>query len=411
MIKTCNIQLTVSKQSIGFWNNLLTEAMDAYNTCCNYLVNNKVTLGLHEVHEAVYNMLRTAYPSLPAQSVVKLYKEAIAAIRSQKSNFAKQYKKDSTVQWRTPQKHNKSIHLDKRLYANLDASGISITGEVKNKRTRYSFVCYEHAKYLFEHYVAKDPTLFIRDNKLYISIPFEVPEHPVLSNTSVGVDLGVKRLFTTSEGYAFRDKTYLRERRKVRYSKRCLASKGTKSAKRHRKHLKHRERNLCKDMCHRAVNALLQSTNASYIVMEDLSGIKSNSSKNKVGMQASKHNNVLSQVPFYQFRQILTYKAQLVGKQVATVSPAYTSQTDSRTNKRDGKRVGCRYYCSDGIVFDADFNASVNIAQRSSHPLSCNKLPFDGRLLFLSGRHQSMCQTPSNTMCCGASPLHSVVGN
>ena len=88
----------------------------------------------------------------------------------------------------------------------------------------------------------------------------------------------------------------------------------------------------------------------------------------------------MSQAPFYMFKERLTHKAALVGKQVQTVSPAYTSQTDSRTNKRDGVRQGCNYICSDGVVFDADWNAAVNIALRANHPLSSSKLPLSGKV-------------------------------
>ena len=76
----------------------------------------------------------------------------------------------------------------------------------------------------------------------------------------------------------------------------------------------------------------------------------------------------------------MTHKATLVGKQVVSVSPAFTSQTDSRTNKRDGIRKGCNYVCSDGIVLDADWNAAVNIALRGNHPLSSSELPLSGRV-------------------------------
>ena len=145
-------------------------------------------------------------------------------------------------------------------------------------------------------------------------------------------------------------------------------------------------------MCHRATNALLRSTDASIIVLEDLTKIKKKTSKTKDGYKRIKHNNMLGQVPFYLFKKILTYKATLVGKQVVSVSPMYTSQTDCRSNKRDGKRLGCRYYCSDGVVFDADYNASVNIAQKSNHPLS-NVLPIDGTLIFLNGRELSTSQS------------------
>ena len=98
---------------------------------------------------------------------------------------------------------------------------------------------------------------------------------------------------------------------------------------------------------------------------------------------------MLSQIPIREFRDMLAYKAQLHGKRVETVSPTYTSQMDCRTSSRSGNRKGCRYYCIDGIVFDADWNAAANIAIRANHPFS-NVLPLDGTLKFLNGRAQSI---------------------
>lgn len=115
------------------------------------------------------------------------------------------------------------------------------------------------------------------------------------------------------------------------------------------------------------------------------------------------HNSMLSQVPFASFKDILTHKAQLVGKRVETVSPIWTSQTDSRTNKRDGIRQGCRYICKDGFVLDADWNAAVNIALRANHPVS-KELPIDGKLKFITGRVLSVTHTP-RTNRPAASPL------
>ena len=86
------------------------------------------------------------------------------------------------------------------------------------------------------------------------------------------------------------------------------------------------------------------------------------------------------------------------GKRVETVSPTYTSQMDCRTGNRDGNRKGCRYYCSDGVVFDADWNAAVNIAKRANHP-SPNALPLDGTLKFLDGRELSVSHTTRSIPC------------
>lgn len=400
MIVTYNIELNMSEDSFRFWDNLLGQTMFAYNESCNRIVDENIPLGLEPVHQALYNSLRSKYSSLPAQSVIKIYKDAIGSIRSQRANFAKIVKSKPDAQWETPQKHNKSMHLDKRLYSNITLDGICITGEVKNKRTFYPFVLFDQARHMLTNYKTKDPLIFIRDGRIFLSLPFDVPEKPVLSEVCTGVDLGMKRLFVTSEGYYFTDKKYIKERRKVRYLKRCLKERGTKSAKRHLKKVRHRERNLCKDMCQRASNALLKHVKGTYVILEDLTKIKQSTSCFENGYKRKTHNNRMSQIPFYQFKEVLTYKATLFGKKVVSVSPRYTSQMDSRTGKRDGNRVGCRYYCVDGKVFDADWNASVNIAQRSKHPLSTEVLPVDGGLIALSGRHLSVCHT-SKTACLG----------
>lgn len=105
-------------------------------------------------------------------------------------------------------------------------------------------------------------------------------------------------------------------------------------------------------------------TDKTVIVLENLTGLKQKTSKSREGYKGKKHNNMISQVPFYMFRDILTYKALLKGKKVATVSPTYTSQTDCLTGKRDGTRQGTRYYSISGKVYDADWNAAINIVNR-----------------------------------------------
>ena len=100
-------------------------------------------------------------------------------------------------------------------------------------------------------------------------------------------------------------------------------------------------------------------------------------SKTEDGFKCKRHNGAISQVPFFKLRHILEYKTPLNGKRVETVSPTWASRMDFRTNKRDGKQQGCRYYTSDGIVLDADWNASINIVQRAKH-LTSMEVPKDG---------------------------------
>lgn len=383
---TYNVELKPTEATFSYWERLLGLYAQAYNDCATFLAENKVPLSMKVVHSKVYDWLRGKYPELPSQGVIRLYKDVIPAFKSIRSN------KHSNAD--IPQKHGLSLRLDKRLYTRIDTDGIVITSEVARKRVKIPFVLYPKVKELLVTSEPCDPTIFIRDGRMFLSIPFQMPTIATSGDDAVGVDLGIKRLFVTSEGKAFKDKTYLRERRKVRHNKRKLQekSKNSRSARRHLAKVSKRERNLSRDMLHRATNALLDSTSASVLVVEDLSKIKTKTAKTDEGFKRKRHNNMFSQVPVRAFRDMLAYKAQMHGKRVETVSPTYTSQMDCRTGNRDGLRKGCRYVCADGLVFDADWNAAVNIATRANHPFP-NALPLDGTLKFLNGRELSASHT------------------
>ncbi|MBO6030018.1 MAG: transposase, partial [Prevotella sp.] len=232
---------------------------------------------------------------------------------------------------------------------------------------------------LFVQYTTADPLIFMRDGRFFLAITFNVPDVPLYGDNCIGLDMGERRFAISSDGIMFHDMEYNMRRRKLRYLKRCLQKKGTKSARRHFSKLSIKEQNQSTDMCRKIANAVIQSTSASIIVMEDLSGIKQKTSKSKEGFKRKSHNRRMSQIPFYKFKQILSYKAPLYGKTVETVSPFMTSQTDCITGKKDGIRKNRRFYCKNGTILDADWNAAINIARKSKHPSSF-KIPLDGAL-------------------------------
>lgn len=382
---TYNARLIMDAADFKKFDNFLEQAQIAYNWCAEYLKQNNVPLDIKTIHNAVYDIMRSKYKELPAQCVIRIYKEVIAAWRSIKSNKHKDAK--------TPERKNKAMRFDKRLYANLSKEGIALTGFEKNKRKFFAIEGYAALDELFSKHTTTDPLVFIRDNEPWLSITFEIPQGIVADGKAIGIDLGMKRFAVSSDGIVFDDKEYKAKRRQLRYLKSKLKSKKTKSAKRKLKMLKHKEQNQSKDfMCRMAKAIIASCSDATHIVMEDLTKIKKNTSKTDDGHKRKRHNNAFSQVALAKFREILTYKAALANKRVQTVSPQWTSQIDSRSGRRDGKRQGCRYYCSDGIVLDADWNAAQNIAIRSKH-LTSTTVPLDGRLQFFVGRLTSTSQS------------------
>ena len=386
--RTYNIELQMSETTRQHWMNLLSETRDAFNRCATLVTSSGIKLDLVPVHNLCYDTLRTEFPNIPSQGIIRVQKSVLAALRSIRSNK----QNDADV----PQKKSLSLQLDKRMYSSLSVEGICLSNGNSHKRERCTFVLYDKVRELFGKCMFSDPTVFTRDGRLFLSVPFEVATPPSMGGKALGVDIGMKRLFVTSDGQYYTDKEYLNRRRKLRYLKRCLQSKNTRSAKKHLAKVKRKERNMSKDMLNRAANVLLQCE-AKIYVLEDLKKIKYKTSRTKEGFKKTRHNNAFSQVPIAEFREMLTHKATLAGKQVVSVSPTWTSQMDCRTGKRDGERHGCRYYCNDGIVFDADWNAAVNIAQRANHPTT-TVLPIDGKMQALVGKPQSTGST-SETSC------------
>jgi len=298
------------------------------------------------------------------------------------------------------QQTNLSIRLDKRLYTFLDNNQIKLT--TTGKRIICSYQPYDKFEELFSKYSACDPLVFVRDNQFWLSISFEVPEPTFVENTCIGVDLGERRFAVTSEGLALTDKDFLQQKRALRYLKRVLNSKRKKtnshSSKRKLHKIRRQERNKNRNMSHHLANKILEAS-SNTIVLEDLSNLKKKNLRKNNYKKSKSSKNRLSQVPFGMLLSILTYKAPIRGKRIKTVNPAYTSQRDHR-GLAGGERKGCRFNASDGVIFDADWNAAINIARKyvqtqeakgAKHPVSFN-LPLRGRLN-LMGRLLSTSQS------------------
>lgn len=377
------------KETRDFWMARMFVIRDCYNFVSKIIFDEKVDLNMKAVHAACYNKARQEFPNIPSQICIKIDNMVLANYRTAKSN---KHNLTKPIVMKNP-----VLQLDKRLYSNYTRESFKIASETNYKRTLVKFETYPRFLELAEKFRMCDPLIQYKKKtrEFYLVVPFYTTYTTQVNEEVLGIDLGCKRFVTTSKGDAYSDKNYLKVRRKIRYLKRILRSKFDKnhsnSAKKKLKKLSKHETNLSKNMCHHVANEILKNNSEGIIVLEDLTKLKQKTArfKNKK-TKRTKHNNRLNQIPFYIFKQILSYKALLAGRQVATVSPSYTSQMDCRDGKRDNCiRKGCRFYTADGLVFDADWNAAINIAKRK-RPISFS-LPIDGRLNII-GR---VCQRPN----------------
>lgn len=377
---TYNIELNFNDDNQkNYWLNLLEVSTEIFNHVSSIVKKENIRPSIKFVHDRCYYEVREKYPDVPSQIIIKIEQEVVANYKTRNTAIRRKLQEESD---KPSVKSNLSLRLDRALCSNLSKESIKLSSGIKGKRSEVKLKLYPKIEELFDNYTYHDPLIFYKDGKFYLSISFDVPEYKVdPENESVlGTDLGLRRIASTSDGKIIKGKEYLRERRRVRYLKRQLqskAKKGSKTAKKHLKKLSKKEQNLSKTFCHEVANEIL-NTDKNVIVLENLTKIKKNTSKTEEGYKRKKHNNRLSQIPFYTLKDILIYKAPLRHKRVETVNPSYTSQIDYRTGLKDGVRKGCRYYASDGVVLDADVNAACNIAQRyCKHPLPF-ELAYDG---------------------------------
>lgn len=355
-----NIPILTSRDEFDRIVEILEMERYCWNFASKFLFKNK--RDIKTLHNGVYSKLRLTRPEIPAQVVIRGYKAAKAAYKSVKSN--KHRLTEPCV------KNGLSIRLDKNLYRWLKTGEI-IRLTTKEKRIDVKLQLFAKVKELFKKYEVSDPLIFLRGDKLFLNVTFKNDTPVILDDSNcVGVDMGINNLLACSDGRIYKSKTYLAAKRRVRFLKSKLQSKGTKSACRHLKKVKRKEVNISKNFAHHLANKFISETKSKTIVFEELKNLKlSSAKKNKNKGKLGKFiNNKVAQIPISLFREIISYKAKLKGISVLLVDPSYTSQIDCRTKKRDGVRYKGRYLTSDGKVLHSDLNASVNIAERAKIP-------------------------------------------
>ena len=123
------------------------------------------------------------------------------------------------------------------------------------------------------------------------------------------------------------------------------------------KRIKDREKRIIKDLDHKASTFIVDKAKELNlgIRLENLKNIRNTAKTNHTCKPA------LHSWSFYQFRQMIDYKAKLLGVKVEYIDPRYTSQADSKTGLL-GQRNGKIFKTANNAVEHADVNAAFNIA-------------------------------------------------
>ena len=229
----------------------------------------------------------------------------------------------------------------------------------------------------------KNVTISNKSGYWYVSFgterEVENPTHP--SKTAVGIDLGVSKLITASNGQHIKPKNSFKAKLaklQRQLSRKVLFSNNWKKQNRKIQKLHHHIANIRHDYLHKISTDI--SKNHAMIVCEDLKVV--NMSKSASGTLENKGRNVKAKSGLNKsildqgwgmMIDMMDYKQQWHGGLLIKVDPRYTSQTCFKCKHvaKENRRTQAEFECVEcGHQENADINAAKNILSAGHAVLS-----------------------------------------
>ncbi len=195
---------------------------------------------------------------------------------------------------------------------------------------------------------------------------------------AVGLDLGLNRLATLSDGKIIQNPHHFRKlEEKLAAAQRNLSKKRKGShnrckARRKAALVHEKIANARKDHLHKSANRLLSIY--SKIVMEDL----------RIREMAQEgHGKGIYDASWGMFTHLLCYKAENAGSEIVFVNPKDTTKECSRCHSIVSKSLRERVHqCSScGLTLDRDVNAAINILTRATAGMAESNACGDGKII------------------------------
>jgi putative transposase len=225
--------------------------------------------------------------------------------------------------------------------------------------------------------IIKNATISKKGEHWFVSIQTEIEaEKPVhRAKSAIGVDLGVKKFSTLSDGRVYEAKNSFKKRQarlaklQQRLSKKKKGSSNFKELKKRINKLHTKIANIRTDYLHQVSTDI--SKNHALVVLEDLK--VANMSKSASGtleepgkMVAAKsglNRSILDQ-GWHSFKSMLSYKMGHLGGELLLVDPRYTSQKCSSCGhtEKENRLSQAHFACLQcGHKENADVNAAKNV--------------------------------------------------
>jgi putative transposase len=314
---TAKIQIYVSDNQAES----LKITTNTYRKACNWLskyIFETKNLNQAKLNDLYYKQLRSQF-GLKSQMAQSVMKTVIARYKSAKSNRHEW----SLIEFKLPE-YDLVWNRDYSLTQNQFSLN-TLDGRLKLNYERKAMKKYFNGTWKFG--TAK---LVHKFQKWFLHIPMtkDFSELDYVNvNNIVGIDLGINFLATT---YDSQGKTKFYNGKAVKYkrgafkaTRKQLQMRQTPSARKKLRQIGSRENRYASDVNHKITKALVDKyPRGTMFVLEDLTGVRSATEKVRV-----KNRYVSVSWAFYQFRQMLEYKAEMNGQKVIVVDPKYTSQS------------------------------------------------------------------------------------
>ena len=220
--------------------------------------------------------------------------------------------------------------------------------------------------------ISKTPT-----EKYYVIILVDNKENlpakrPIVTETSIGIDLGLKTFAVLSDGSQFDSPKFLRSQlNRLRIEQRKLKRKFKKGFKEQTKgyqkqklivaKLHEKIANRRKDFLQKTSTAIIKQYDT--ICLEDL---------NIIGLiQNSKVSKSISDISWGEFNRMLEYKALWYGKNILYIGrfePSTKICSNCGTINKELKLSDRNWTCKCGVTHDRDKNAAINIKNFGLEP-------------------------------------------
>ena len=223
----------------------------------------------------------------------------------------------------------------------------------------------------------KNVTISKKSGHWYVSFgcerEIENPIHP--SKTAIGIDLGITKLISTSDGQYIKPKNSFKANQvklaklQRQLSRKVLFSQNWQKQNRKIQKLHHHIANIRHDYLHKITTNI--SKNHAMIVVEDLKVVNMSKSASGSAVQHGRNvkaksglNKSILDQGWGMMVDMLEYKQHWQGGLLIKINPRYTSQTCSQCQHiaKENRRSQARFECVKcTYVANADFNAARNI--------------------------------------------------